>query len=207
MNEPAKDKNNLFILALVAIVAIVVVTLLVTMKSGSKAVESSSSSDLVGQAGKIKPVTTAPVCEDTDGLWTENKGTTTLTFSKKNNVKVISKEDECFTDNTGTYIREYYCASSSRMESYVTSCYYGCSDGACLPATYTYSGVTVGCYDGYETTINGDCASYETWSRTAFSTCQGHCITYSNGWQFCLAWWQLNALCAQSGIGTITPTT
>lgn len=189
------DKNfSSIIIGIVAIVAIVAILLGVfgfnknskgnsadTVNWGGGSGQAKNEADLVGGATKSKPV---PSCVDSDYGWNfETKGTTTLkTVAGKSTTIAVSKTDECVKQSTGTYLKEYYCVSSSKMSSLLTQCYYGCCDGACVPPpTPYYSSTTITCWDGYSITMEQkSCTSANDWYVIADEVCKGHCNKEAN---------------------------
>lgn len=205
-DDAKSDKNfNSIIIGIVAIVAIIAILLGVfgsnknskvnyadTVNWGDDSGQAKNEVDLAGQASTKPPKSSKPMptCEDSDYGWIfETKGTTTLKIvAGKSTTIAVSKTDECVKQSTGTYLKEYYCVSSSKMTSLLTQCYYGCCDGACSPppAPY-YSSAYITCWDGYSTKIEQDCIPYLDWYSVADKVCSGHCSIDKDkeicGWQ------------------------
>ncbi|MGV8150912.1 MAG: PEGA domain-containing protein [Candidatus Woesearchaeota archaeon] len=143
-----QDKNNLFLLSIVAIIAIIGIVLM-TMTSSSKSSSIISSEDLAGDATRVitsqsadstpseKTPTesvkdsndpgaiTAPSCLDTDnGKNYFVKGTTYVIQGSTNS----SKTDYCKNNLT---LNEYYCKSVD-ISGITYNCPYGCIGGACV---------------------------------------------------------------------------
>lgn len=166
--------------------AIVAIVGLVFISSGTKKITKSATeevsdvvgisdeSDLVGEAAsKPKPVTVS--CADSDGWNFELQGTASLKTQKGQTI--VKKTDVCVTQRTGTYLREYYCASyyPGKISSMLFQCPYGCSNGACIVPTFSFYNATITCWDGYVVFQEGKCITQNEWYNIANEVCQNRC--------------------------------